>query len=123
MKTVLITLLIAATLSITASARIPLLRVDMVLLEHSAAGDKTLMAPLVITTSGKQATIKAGKFEYNITPILYDDGTVEVSAILTKRAGKNTLQVVDQRIKAKLGHATEVRVDNLIFQTTTSLLK
>ena len=95
----------------------------MVLLEHSAAGDKTLMAPLVIGPSGKQATIKFGKFEYNVTPVLHDDGTVDVSAILTEHDGKDAHQVVDQRIKAKLGHATEVRVGNLVFQTTTSLVK
>ena len=97
--------------------------VKMVLLERSAAGDKTLMAPLMFTPSGKQATIKSGKFEYDITPVLHDDGTVEVSAILTERDGKGTHQIVDQRIRAKLDHATEVRVGNLVFQTTTSLVK
>ena len=122
MKSILITLLVATTFSITASAA-PYLRVDIDLLEHSAAGDKTLMHPVMITSSGKQATIQSGKFEYSVTPILHDDGTVDVSAILTERDGKNTRQVVDQRIKAKLGHATEVRVDDLVFRTTTSLTK
>lgn len=122
MKNILIALIIT-TFSITASARIPLLQVKMVLLERSASGDKTLMAPLVLTPSGKQATITSGKFEFNITPILHDDGTVDVIAILTERIGKNTHQVVDQRIKAKLGHVTEIRDGNLVFQTTTLLLK
>ena len=93
------------------------------LFEHSEAGDKTLARPTLFIESGKQGTVQSGKFEYHVTPTLLDNGTVDVSTTLTEHDGEKALQVADQRTKAKLGHTSEVRVDALVFQTTTSLAK
>ena len=121
MKTIAITLLIATAFSLTAHATVPRPLVDMILLEHSAAGDKHLWDATVFTESGKQTTAKNGKFEYKLTPTVHDDGTVDVRVVLTERDGGDAHEIVNQRIKAKLGHTTEVRTDHFVFQTTTTV--
>ena len=99
----------------------PLLAVKINLTEHSAAGDKTLARPTLYIESGKQGIVRSGKFEYNVTPTLLDDSTVEVGVILTEHDGATVRPLAEQRTKAGLGHTAEVQSLGLTFQTETSL--
>ena len=123
MKTAIIALLSTIVASVTASASQALLVETTITEQHANGGPDVLAVPSITVESGKQSTVKIGKLEYAVTPTLLDDGTVDISAILTKRDGEKSDKLAAPRIKAKLGEAAKIHIGQLTFTTKTSLAK
>jgi hypothetical protein len=123
MKTAIIALLSTIVASVTASASQALL-VQTTIIEHDDKGrTEVLSAPSITIESGKRAIIQVGKLEYAVTPTLLDDGTVDISAILTERDGKRSDELAAPRIKTKLGEVAQIQIGQYSFATKTSLAK
>jgi hypothetical protein len=124
MNTTIHALFVALAISTVAGAA-PNLVIETTITQTNAKGGKELLAaPRVTVESGKEAVIQIGKLEYALTPTLLDNGTVDVSAVLTERTeGKKAEKLAAPRIKVRLGEKTEIRVGNIAFETTTSLAK
>jgi hypothetical protein len=123
MKTAIIALLSTIVAAVTASASQALL-VQTTFIKHDDKGrPDVFLAPSITVESGKQAIIQVGKLEYAVTPTLLDDGTVDISAILTEREGKKSDKLAAPCIKTKLGEAAEIQIGEWTFATKTSLAK
>lgn len=123
MKTAIIALLSTIVAVVTASASQALL-VQTTIIKHDDKGRPDVCsAPSITVESGKQAIIQVGKLEYAVTPTLLDDGTVDISAILTERDGKRSDELAAPRIKTKLGEAAQIQIGQYSFATKTSLAK
>lgn len=123
MKTAIIALLSTIVASVTASASQALL-VQTTIIKHDDKGRPDVCsAPSITVESGKQAIIQVGKLEYAVTPTLLDDGTVDISAILTEREGEKSDKLAAPRIKTKLGEAAQIEIGQYTFATKTSLAK
>jgi hypothetical protein len=123
MKTAIIALLSTIVASVTASASQALL-VQTTIIEHDDKGrTEVLSAPSITIESGKRAVVQIGKLEYAVTPTLLDDGTVDISAILTEREGEKSDKLAAPRIKTKLGEAAQIEIGQYTFATKTSLAK
>jgi hypothetical protein len=127
MKTSIIALIATIVSAVTACASPALLVETTITEQHAKGGPDVLSAPSIKVESGEQATVQIGirdhEIVYAVTPTLLDDGTVDISAILTKRDGEKSDKLAAPRIKAKLGEAAEIQIGQQTFTTKTSLAK
>ncbi len=123
MRTAITTLLTAIAITFSASASPALLVETTITEQHPKGGKDVLAAPRITVESGKKATIRVGKLEYTITPTLFDDGTIELRAVITEHNGKTADKLAEPRINAKLGHTAEIQVGPFALATKTSLAK
>ena len=123
MKAAIIALLSTVVASVTACASKALLVETTITEQHAQGGPDMLWAPSITVESGKQAIIQVGNLDYAVTPTLFDDGTVVISAILTQHNGEKFDKLAAPPVKAKLGEAAEIQIGQQTFTTKTSLAK
>jgi hypothetical protein len=123
MKPAIIALLSTIIATVTASASQALLVQTTIIVHDDKGRPEVLSAPSITVESGRRAVVQIGKLEYAVTPILLDDGTVDISAILTERDGEKSDKLAAPRIKTKLGEAAQIQIGQYTFATKTSLAK
>jgi hypothetical protein len=112
----LISMIVGTVMAAMAASAAPVLLLETIITVENPNGGKEVVTPdPVPVESGKKAIIPFGKYEYAVTPILLADNTVEIRVVVTERVGEKLNRVAVPRIKARGGHAAEIKVGQTVF--------
>lgn len=123
LKPIAISCLSVAALIGTAFAA-PILRIETSISGRNAEGEmEVLSKPTVIVESGKPATIRMGKISYEVTPILRENGTVDIQTSISKDTGKRSIALANPRVIVEMGKEGKIESKNYTLTLQPSLEK
>ncbi len=123
MKALLGVVLCLVALSVMAGAA-PRLFLMTTIEERDERGEKVVVGkPNVIAESGKRAVITRGEMEWRVTPILGEDGTVDLRVVVVDLSGKKPRKLATKVMSGKLGEDVSFDVGDLTFTANPALTK